>query len=569
MVNSHDECVGNDVSHKLKEKIDSLLSKEKGTVYKDPGGRINIALVYPNTYHVGMSNLGFQGIYGLLNGIKDVVCERAFLPEDKDLEEYVRTHTELFSMESKRPLNRFDIVAFSVSFENDYPNIVRIFGLAGLPLRSSERNTYHPLIVMGGVCAFFNPEPVADFFDICFTGEAEEMLPEFLNAYKTSADRSEVLRKSLALEGLYVPEFYSISCDAEGKISGRRQSKGAPEVIRRRYLKDISGSKITTSIITSDTEFSEMYLIEAMRGCPWNCRFCVAGKIYNPPRKKGLQAIENEIQTALTRTKRIGLIGPSLSDYPHVKDVLKIPEVDFSITSLRASTKSAELVNLIKGHKSVSIAPEAGTERLRKVINKNITEEDILCTSELLFAGGIETLRLYFIVGLPTETREDLDGIINLVKKIRDVTPKGYITLSLSTFVPKPFTPFQWHSMETLFEVKERLKMIKKGLLAVKGVKVFHDIPKYAYMQGLFSLGDRQVSKVLEKMADPELVSGQDWMKATEIAGLNKDFYIFRKREFDEILPWDFIDMGLAKEKLWAEYQEALSLHTDEDYNKS
>jgi radical SAM superfamily enzyme YgiQ (UPF0313 family) len=569
MVSNHDECVGNDVSHKLQENIDSLLSKEKGTVYKDPGGRIKIALVYPNTYHVGMSNLGFQGIYGLLNGIKDVVCERAFLPEDKDIDEYVRTHTELFSMESKRPLNRFDIVAFSVSFENDYPNIVRIFDLARLPLRSSERNTYHPLIIMGGVCAFFNPEPVADFFDICFTGEAEEMLPEFLDAYKTSADRSGVLRKSLAIEGLYVPEFYSISYDAEGKISGRHRSNGAPEVVKRRYLKDISGSKITTSIITSETEFSEMYLIEAMRGCPWNCRFCVAGKIYNPPRKKELQAIEKEIQTALTRTKRIGLIGPSLSDYPYIKDVLKIPEVDFSITSLRASKKSAELVSLIRGHKSVSIAPEAGTERLRKVINKRITEEDILRTSELLFAGGIETLRLYFIVGLPTETREDIDGIINLVKKIRDVTPRGYITLSISTFVPKPFTPFQWHSMETLFEVKERLKMIKKGLMSIKGVKVFHDIPKYAYMQGLFSMGDRRVSKALEKMVDPELVSGQDWIKAAETAGVNKDFYIFRKREFSEILPWDFIDMGMTKDKLWAEYQEALSLHTDEDYNKS
>lgn len=546
------------MNRRLIEKADELLSKERGTVYKDPGGRIKIALVYPNTYHVGMSNLGFQGIYGLLNGIKDVVCERAFLPEDKDIDEYVRTHTELFSMESKRPLNRFDIVAFSVSFENDYPNIIKIFELSRLPLRSSERNTYHPLIIMGGVCAFFNPEPVADFFDICFTGEAEEMLPEFLDAYKTSADRSGVLRKSSAIEGLYVPEFYSISYDTEGKISGRHQSKGAPEVIRRRYLKDISGSKITTSIITSETEFSEMYLIEAMRGCPWNCRFCVAGKIYNPPRKKELQAIEKEIQTALTRTKRIGLIGPSLSDYPYIKDVLKIPEVDFSITSLRASKKSAELVSLIKGHKSVSIAPEAGTERLRKVIDKRITEEDILRTSELLFAGGIETLRLYFIVGLPTETREDIDGIINLVKKIRDVTPRGYITLSISTFVPKPFTPFQWHSMETLFEVKERLKMIKKGLLSIKGVKVFHDIPKYAYMQGLFSMGDRRVSKALEKMVNPELVSGQDWIKAAETAGVNKDFYIFRKREFTEILPWDFIDMGIAKEKLWAEYQEAL-----------
>ncbi len=555
MVNSHVKYSGDDVNQKLKEKIDFLLSKEKGTVYKDPGGKINIALVYPNTYRVGMSNLGFQGIYGLLNSMKDVVCERVFLPEDKDIDEYVRAHTELFSMESKRPLTRFDIVAFSVSFENDYPNIVRIFELSRLPLRSSERNSRHPLIIMGGVCAFFNPEPVADFFDICFIGEADEMLPEFLEVYKSSVNRSEVLKKSMTVEGLYVPGFYSISYDAEGKISGRHQSEGAPENIRRRYLKDISASKMMTSIITSETEFSEMYLIEAMRGCPWNCRFCVAGKIYNPPRKKDLQAIEDEIQKALFRTKRIGLIGPSLSDYPYIKDVLKIPGVNFSITSLRASTKSAELVSLMKGHKSVSIAPEAGTERLRKVINKMITEEDILYTSELLFAGGIETLRLYFMVGLPTETREDIDGIVNLVNKIRDVAAKGYITLSISTFVPKPFTPFQWHPMENLSEVKERLKTIKKGLLQIKGVKVFHDVPKYAYMQGLFSLGDRRVAKALE-----EMLKTQDWMKAAEIAGLIKDFYIFRKKEFNEILPWDFIDMGIAKDKLWDEYQEALSL---------
>jgi radical SAM superfamily enzyme YgiQ (UPF0313 family) len=544
------------MNRRLIEKIDELLSKEQGTVYKDPGGRINICLVYPNTYHVGMSNLGFQGIYGLLNSMKDVVCERVFLPEDKDMEEYVRTDTELFSMESKRPLNRFDIIAFSVSFENDYPHIIKIFELSGLPLRSSKRDSGHPLIIMGGVCAFFNPEPVADFFDICFIGEADEMLPEFLDVYKTSADRSDVLKKSVTVEGLYVPRFYNVSYDTEGKISGRYQAEDMPEVIKRRYLKDISESKIMTTIITTETEFSEMYLTEAMRGCPWNCRFCIAGKIYSPPRKKGLQAIEGEIQTALTRTKRIGLIGPSLSDYPYIKDVLKIPEVDFSITSLRASTKSAELVSLIKGHKSVSIAPEAGTERLRKVINKRITEEDILQTSELLFAEGVETLRLYFMVGLPTETGEDIDGIINLVKKIRDVSTKGYITLSISTFVPKPFTPFQWHPMETQSEVKERLKMIKKGLLSIKGVKVFHDIPKYAYMQGLFSMGDRRVSKVLEGMSKVH-----DWMKATEAAGLNKDFYIFRKKGFGEILPWDFIDMGISKQKLWDEYQEALSLH--------
>jgi radical SAM superfamily enzyme YgiQ (UPF0313 family) len=554
MVDSHAECTGDGVSRKLREKTDYLLSKEKGTVFKDPGGKLNIALVYPNTYHVGMSNLGFQGIYGLLNGMNDVVCERAFLPDEKDFDEYVRTRTEPFTMESKRPLTAFDIVAFSVSFENDYPNIIKILGLSRIPFRSTERKAHHPLIIMGGPCAFFNPEPVADFFDICFVGEADEMLPEFLDVCKSSADRSEVLKKSLSVEGLYVPRFYCISYDTGGKISGRQPSGGAPEVIKRRYLKDISRSKIVTSIITSETEFSGMYLTEAMRGCPWSCRFCVADRIYNPPRTKEPRTIRDEIQRALGRTKRIGLIGPSLSDYPHIKEILRIPGVDFSITSLRAGKKSAELVSLMRGHKSVSIAPEAGTERLRKVINKKITEEDILSTAELLFSEGIETLRLYFMVGLPAETGEDIEGIVNLVKKIRSISAKGYITLSVSTFVPKPFTPFQWHPMGNPPEVKERLKTLKKELLPVRGVRFFHDIPKYAYMQGLFSMGDRRVSKMLVEMAVTA-----DWIRAAESAGADKDFYLFRRKDFHELLPWDFIDMGVSKEKLWDEYQEALS----------
>jgi radical SAM superfamily enzyme YgiQ (UPF0313 family) len=554
MVDRHDDPAGDDVSQKLRGKTDLLLSKEKGTVYKDPGGKVTVALVYPNTYHVGMSNLGFQGIYGLLNSMNDVVCERAFLPDDKDLTEYARTNTELFTMESKKALNRFDIVAFSVSFENDYPNVAKILDLSGIPLRSSERTAYHPLVIMGGVCAFFNPEPLADFFDICFIGEADGMLPEFMDIYKSAASKPDVLKKSAGIEGLYVPSFYRISYDSDGKISRRQSSHHSPETIKRQYLKDLSRSKITTSIITSETEFSEMYLIEAMRGCPWSCRFCVADKIYAPPRRKELQVIKEEIQAALPRTKRIGIIGPSLSDYPYMKDVLQIPGVDFSITSLRAGAKSAELVALMKGHRSVSIAPEAGTERLRKVISKKITEKDIFYTSEMLFNEGIENLRLYFMVGLPTETREDVDGIIDLVKKLRSISSKGFITLSISTFVPKPFTPFQWHPMEDSGEVKYRLNMVKKGLLPVKGVRVFHDVPKYAYMQGLFSLGDRRVAGVVE-----EMLKGQDWLKAAEASGIDRDFYISREKEFNEILPWDFIDMGISKERLWDEYQKALS----------
>ncbi len=542
------------MSWKLKEKADLLLSKEQGTIFKDPGGKINIALVYPNTYHIGMSNLGFQGIYGLLNNINDVVCERVFLPDEKDIEEFFRTNTELFSLESKRPLHSFDIIAFSISFENDYPNITKIFALSRTPFFSSKRTEKHPLIILGGVCAFLNPEPVADFFDIVFIGEADEMLPDFINICRGSAGKADILHKSLSIEGCYIPSFYRISYTSNGTIKKREALYGAPDTIKRRIFNDISKSKIFTSIITSETEFSEMSLIEAMRGCPWNCRFCAVGKIYNPPRRKDLTVIKGEIQEALKKTERVGLIGPSLSDYPFIKETLQIEGVDFSITSLRAGTKSTELIKFMKGHKSVSIAPEAGTDRLRKVINKKITEDDILFTSEQLFLEGIETLRLYFMIGLPTETDEDIKGIVNLIKKIRAISSRGFITLSISTFVPKPFTPFQWHPMEKETVVKNRLMYIKKSLLQIKGVKVFHDVPKYAYMQGLFSQGNRHISKVLAVM-----IKQSDWLKAAEESGIDKDFFIFRKKDFSEILPWDFIDNRISKIKLWEEYQEAFS----------
>jgi len=542
------------MSRKLQEKTEVLLSKETGTVYKDPGGKISVALVYPNTYHVGMSNLGFQGIYGLLNRRSDIVCERAFLPDELDMDEYMRTQTELFSMETKKPLNRFDIVAFSVSFENDYPNIVRILTLSKIPLHDTDRHAKHPLLIMGGACAFFNPEPLAELFDICFIGDAEETLLEFLDIFGASHDRNTLLKKSAEIQGIYVPRFYTVHYDSSGHIARRETSQGAPQQVKRRHISTLSQRGVTSSIITSETEFSHMYLIEAMRGCPWNCRFCVTSRMYAPLRKKPLDVLRHEIKDAKTKTSKIGLIGPSLSDYPETHQVLNIPGVDFSITSLRAGTKSSALIGLLRNHRSVSIAPEAGTERLRNVIRKRITEHDILETSASIIAQGIDTLRLYFMVGLPSETDEDIEGIIRLVRKIRDAAGRGNITLSVSTFVPKPFTPFQWHAMEDPTVVKKRLKMLKKGLSSIHGIRVFHDVPKYAYMQGLFSLGDRRIGRVLEKMLMVE-----DWQKAARAAGIRKDFYIFRHKGLHEALPWDFIDMDIPKEKLWEEYQEAFS----------
>jgi radical SAM superfamily enzyme YgiQ (UPF0313 family) len=503
-----------------------------------------------------MSSLGFQGIYGFFNSLADVVCERVFFPDQEDLEEYEKTGAELFSLESKRPLSAFDIIAFSVSFENDYPNLLRMLRMARIPLRSSARGPQYPLVIMGGVCAFFNPEPLADFMNVVFVGEAEEMLEEFLSVYRRGGERESLLDAVKDIEGVYVPGFYSVDYDSAGRLAARHATHGgAPETIRKRTIRDISKSFLRTTILTPEAEFSNMYLLEAMRGCPWSCRFCVAGHIYRPVRKKDTGSLFAEVREAVQQTQKVGLIGPSLSDYPHAEEVLQMEGVDFSITSLRASAKSGRLVQLMKGHKSISIAPEAGTQRLRDIINKKINDEDILETARIILESDIETLRLYFMVGLPGETMEDIEGIIRLVKTIRGNTRKGYIRLSVSTFVPKPFTPFQWHPMEPLKSVKEKLRRIKKGLVLEKGVRVLHDVPKYAHLQGLFALGDRRVGRVIERMAEEEIDVIKKGSEDIDIASV-----IFRKKDYSEILPWDFIDAGISKEHLWNEYQKALDV---------
>lgn len=545
------------MSRRLFAKAEELLDRETGTVYKSPGGKTNVCLIYPNTYHVGMSNLGFQGVYTMLNERPDVVCERAFLPDPEDMEEHERTGTGVFSLESRRPLGRFDMLAFSVSYENDYPNVLRILSLSKIPLESRERSPGHPLVAMGGVCAFSNPEPLAPFFDVVFVGEAEGMLDEFMEAFAASSSKESLYEKAALLEGIYLPALYDVEYDGRGLIARRHALGGAPETIKRRYAKDISARPLRASITTPATEFSGMVLIEAMRGCPWDCNFCLAGHVYDPPRRKSLEALKTEIREATGRTRRVGLIGPSLADYPRCEEVLGIEGVDFSITSLRAGRKSAALAARLRGRRSVSIAPEAGTDRLRRIINKKITEEDILETSRLILEGGVERLRLYFMVGLPAETEGDAEGVVDLVKKIRSVSERGKVVLSVSTFVPKPFTPFQWHPMQPLKTVKARLGAIKRGLRSLRGVSVFHDVPKYAHLQGVLSMGDRRVSALL--MALQARGAGGDWRRAAPDAGVDADFYIMRQKGAEEILPWDFIDAGIPKETLRRAYDALLS----------
>lgn len=519
----------------LREKIKKRLSRERGTVFKNPGGKVSVCLVYPDTYHIGMSNLGFQGIYGLINSRRDCVCERAFLPDDEDLKEMIQKNISLVSYESMRPLTEFDVIAFSISFENNFPDVLRILRMAHIPLRASERDDRHPLIAAGGISMTSNPEPLAEFFDLIMLGDGELLIPPFIDAVKEwrfkRAGKEEVLKDLAKKEGFYVPSGYEILYDGE-RIIRRKNKEGYPERIKVPVLKDLDAG-VRHSIITPETEFSDMHLVEVMRGCPWRCRFCLTGNLF-PLRIRSLESVLEEIKASTA--PRFGIIGSSLTDYRYIKELLQLEGVDFSITSLRASPKAAEIISLLKNKKSVSIAPEAGSERLRSLINKNIKEEDILHSSELLLQNGIENLRLYFITGLPEETDDDAIAIVELVKKIRSLSKRGSISLSISIFVPKPHTSFERAPMAGPEVIKKRLNIIKKGLKPLENVRVLHEVPKYAYMQGLFAQGSRRIGFVLEEMLDEP-----DWKVACRKGGIDPDFYIFRKKEPDEILPWDFI----------------------------
>ncbi|NLI29015.1 MAG: radical SAM protein [Nitrospiraceae bacterium] len=542
------------MNRRLIAHADRLLAAERGIIRKTPGGRISVCLVYPNRYSVGMASLGFQGIYALLNSRDDVVCERAFLPDEKQLAEYRRTRTPVFSLESKRPLAGFDMVAFSLSFENDYPNLFRILELSRIPFWAAERTARHPLLMAGGVCATINPEPFAEVFDLVFAGDAETSLPAFIDAY-AGTHRSSVVAEAVKIPGIHAPGYARITYHPDGTIASRSVQEGTPDGVVRQRCGDIGTSPVTTAIVSSEIEFADMYLVEAMRGCPWNCRFCMVGNVYRPVRPKPLDAVRAEIGRARALTQRIGLVGPSLTDYRHIEDVLALPGVMFSLTSLRATERSARLIDLLKGAKSVSIAPEAGTERMRRVINKKVTEQDIIETAALLFQNGIDQLRLYFMIGLPGERDEDIAGIVQLIARIRALSPRGMITAGISTFVPKPFTPFQWAAMEEQGSIREKLRRIKKDTRKLPGVRIMHDVLKQSYLQGLLSRGDRRLGQLLA-----EMVLSNDYASAAERTGVSIPWYVHRQRGQRELLPWDFIDAGVAKEHLWNEWQESQRL---------
>lgn len=539
-----------------------LVDSEIGTIRKSWRQRISIALVYPNRYHVGMSSLGYQTLYDLLNGLDHVVCERAFLPDGKGTE-----NVRPVLIESGRPIADADIIAFSISFENDYPHLLTILDQAGIPLRSGERSARHPLVVAGGVACFLNPEPIAPFIDCFLLGEAEGILPRFFQVFEPGTDKQELL-KNLARQvpGAYVPAFYHPRYHDDGTLASFEPLEDVPLKIKRVYLKNLDQVSTSSAVLTPHTTFDRSFLIEVGRGCPHGCRFCSAGFIYRPPRFRPMDQLKQTIDRGARLTDRIGLVGAAVSDLPQIEELcakFTDQNVRISFSSLRADRLTPGLLSMLKKSdvKTATIAPEVGSERMRRVINKGITEKDILTAATMLVENGIPNLKLYFMIGLPGETGADIDAIIKLAKQIkhRFLTSSrarkhiGTITISLNSFVPKPATPFQWAAMDEVGTLKKKIKTIRNELKKVANLRINSDVPRWAYIQAMFSRGDRKVADIL-LLAH---ANKGNWAQTFKTAPVNSDFYVLRERNLDEKLPWDFIDHGIKKSYLRQEYQRA------------
>ena len=584
------------MDNKQFEKL--LLSVQKPGRYS--GGEINsviknkedvdirFAFCFPDTYEIGMSHLGMKILYSQFNEREDIWCERVFAPWT-DFEEVMRENSiPLFALESRDPIKDFDFIGFTLQYEMAYTNVLNMLDLAGLPLKSKDRNDLSPLVVAGGPCTC-NPEPLSDFIDLFFIGEGEEVDLEVIDLYKEfkkkGGSKEEFLREAGKIEGVYVPSLYKDEYNTDGTLKSLTPENGVPKTVKKRIIKDMDKSYYPEKFVVPFIEIvHDRAVQEIFRGCIRGCRFCQAGFIYRPVREKSVDTVNRQAKCLCENTgyDEISLSSLSTSDYREIEPLLnKLLEwtdenhVSLALPSLRIDNFSEELLEKIKHIRKsgLTFAPEAGTQRLRDVINKNLTEEEILTTCKTAFEGGYTSVKLYFMLGLPTETDEDLVGIANLGQKIVDTyyslpnKPKGKgvnVSISVSTFVPKPFTPFQFEPQIGLEEIRRRQELLKNSIKTKKITLSYHD-SSTSFLEGAFARGDRRMGAVIEtayKMGCTfdswtECFDPEKWYKAFETCGLTPEFYANRTREYGEIFPWEHIDVGVTKDFLIKENQTA------------
>jgi radical SAM superfamily enzyme YgiQ (UPF0313 family) len=518
-------------------KGDDLVKKEQGTIVKDWGGRLPIALIYPNSYYIGMSNLGFQSLYRMLNGYGDVVCERVFYEEGM-----------VYSLENLQEVNEFPVLAFSISYELDYFNVVALLKQSGIPLYAKERSDDHPIVIAGGPCIISNPVPLSLFLDCMCIGEAEALIPPMLAVLTDKGlSRDEKLKALSKLPGMYVPKFYD-----GGKI-------------RRQYLSNLDDIPVSSAVITGETELGDLYLIEVERGCGWGCRFCMVGNAFCPIRFHSKENIIEQAKKGLEYRNRIGLVGAVVSDHPQIEEIIteiRSMGAGISISSMRIKPLYESVLKAIieSGAQTVTLAPEAGSQRLRNIINKRIDEDDIMQAVGRVAEYPVKTLKLYFMIGLPSETDDDVEEIVSLIVKCRDILNKKRIgcrvDINAAPFIPKAGTPFQWMTMTDEKTLDRRLNFLKRRL-APLGVQVKNESVAWSSVQAVISRGDIRIAGLLAAINN---VSLAEWRQKARELKIDLAHYTVERLDTDAELPWDFIDSGTAKEKLVLELNRALSV---------